>query len=153
MGIATLDFYKSKFVELSTNKWHPKKVLYNWSVQSLTIINRHWNYQHLSKWMKRMKKWRVIDKIHFSVFIFIFLALGSIHRYGPAYWPVPLAQAQGNSCVSGHCKNDSAACQTHNKHSHGVVREYWRGKYHCTVDLLFDWFGLVCFANKNKHWQ
>jgi hypothetical protein len=24
------------------------------------------------------------------------------------------------------------------------------GKYHCTVDLLFDWFGLVCFANKTK---
>ena len=23
------------------------------------------------------------------------------------------------------------------------------GKYHCTIDLLFDWFGLVCFANKN----
>jgi len=21
------------------------------------------------------------------------------------------------------------------------------GKYHCTVDLLFDWFRLVCFAN------
>ena len=29
---------------------------------------------------------------------------------------------------------------------------YWRGKYHCTVDLLFDWFGLVCFANKNKNY-
>ncbi len=28
-----------------------------------------------------------------------------------------------------------------------------RGKYHCTVDLLFDWFGLVCFANKNKNCQ
>ncbi len=24
------------------------------------------------------------------------------------------------------------------------------GKYHCTIDLLFDRFGLVCFANKNK---
>jgi hypothetical protein len=24
-------------------------------------------------------------------------------------------------------------------------------KYHCTVDLLFDWFGLVCLANKNKN--
>ncbi len=24
------------------------------------------------------------------------------------------------------------------------------GKYHCTIDLLSDWFGLVCFANKNK---
>jgi hypothetical protein len=20
--------------------------------------------------------------------------------------------------------------------------------YHCTIDLLFDWFGLVCFAKK-----
>ncbi len=28
-----------------------------------------------------------------------------------------------------------------------------RGKYHCTIDLLFDWFGLVCFANKNKKCQ
>jgi len=31
------------------------------------------------------------------------------------------------------------------------IREYQRGKYHCTIDLLFDWFGLVCFANKNKN--
>ncbi len=23
------------------------------------------------------------------------------------------------------------------------------GKYRCTVDLLFDWFGLVCFAKKS----
>ncbi len=29
---------------------------------------------------------------------------------------------------------------------HGILK----GKYHCTIDLLFDWFGLVCFANKNK---
>jgi hypothetical protein len=21
------------------------------------------------------------------------------------------------------------------------------GRYHCTIDLLFDWFGLACFAN------
>ncbi len=28
------------------------------------------------------------------------------------------------------------------------IREYLRGKYHCTIDLLFDWFGLVCFAKK-----
>jgi hypothetical protein len=25
-----------------------------------------------------------------------------------------------------------------------------RGEYHCTIDLLFDWFGLVCFSNKSK---
>jgi hypothetical protein len=29
-------------------------------------------------------------------------------------------------------------------------RDYQRGMYHSTVDLLFDWFGLVCFANKNQ---
>jgi len=33
------------------------------------------------------------------------------------------------------------------------AREYWRGKYLCTIDLLFDWFGLVCFANKNINCQ
>ncbi len=32
-----------------------------------------------------------------------------------------------------------------------LIREYLRGRYHCTVDLLFDWFGLACFANKNKN--
>jgi hypothetical protein len=25
--------------------------------------------------------------------------------------------------------------------------EYYRGKYDCTVDLLFDWFGLICLTN------
>ncbi len=33
------------------------------------------------------------------------------------------------------------------------LREYLKGKYHCTIDLLFDLFGLVCFANKNKNCQ
>jgi hypothetical protein len=28
-----------------------------------------------------------------------------------------------------------------------------RGTYHCTVDLLFDWFGFVCFENKDKSCQ
>jgi hypothetical protein len=27
------------------------------------------------------------------------------------------------------------------------------GRKYCTADLLFDWFGLVCFANKNKKCQ
>jgi len=24
------------------------------------------------------------------------------------------------------------------------------GKYDCTIDPLFDWYGLVCFENKTK---
>jgi hypothetical protein len=27
------------------------------------------------------------------------------------------------------------------------------GKHHCTIDLLFDWFVLVCLTNKNKNCQ
>ncbi len=27
------------------------------------------------------------------------------------------------------------------------AREYWR--YHCTVDLLFDWFGINCTTTDN----
>jgi hypothetical protein len=34
--------------------------------------------------------------------------------------------------------------------SKGQGREYLRGKYHCTIDLLFDLFGLDCFENKNN---
>ncbi len=34
-----------------------------------------------------------------------------------------------------------------------LSREFKRGKYHCTIDLLFEWFGLVCYANKNKNCQ
>jgi hypothetical protein len=30
--------------------------------------------------------------------------------------------------------------------NHGILK----GTYHCTVDL-FDWFGLVCFANKKQN--
>jgi len=29
------------------------------------------------------------------------------------------------------------------------TREYWRGKYHCTVDLLFAWFGIRCMTTGN----
>ncbi len=28
-------------------------------------------------------------------------------------------------------------------------REYWRGKYRYTVDLLFDWFGISCMTTDN----
>jgi hypothetical protein len=34
-----------------------------------------------------------------------------------------------------------------------IYREYLKGKFNCTIDLLFDWFGLVCFANENKNCQ
>jgi len=34
-----------------------------------------------------------------------------------------------------------------------VIREYSRGKYHCSVDLLFDFIGLAFLANKNQNYQ
>jgi hypothetical protein len=41
-------------------------------------------------------------------------------------------------------------CSNYQTDNMGSIREYSKGKYHCTNDLLFDWFGLVCFANKTK---
>ncbi len=31
----------------------------------------------------------------------------------------------------------------------GQVREYYRGKNHCTIDLLFDCFGFSCMTTEN----
>ncbi len=31
----------------------------------------------------------------------------------------------------------------------GLTRECLRWKYHCTVDLLFDWFGISCLTTDN----
>jgi hypothetical protein len=42
---------------------------------------------------------------------------------------------------------------SHKKLSHYVPLLHKSGKYHCTIDLLFDWFELVCFANKSKTGQ
>ncbi len=36
-----------------------------------------------------------------------------------------------------------------NNYNQGILK----GKYPCTIDLLFDWFGLVSFANKNENCQ
>ncbi len=33
--------------------------------------------------------------------------------------------------------------------SYAEIREHLRGKYHCTIDLLFDWFGISCLTNDN----
>ncbi len=30
-----------------------------------------------------------------------------------------------------------------------LSREYLRGNYHCTVDLLFDWFAISCMTTDN----
>jgi len=30
-----------------------------------------------------------------------------------------------------------------------LCREYQRGKHHCTIDLLFDWFGIGCMTTDN----
>ncbi len=39
----------------------------------------------------------------------------------------------------------------HYKTFHDLKQGILEGEeYHCTIDLLFDWFGIVGFANKNK---
>jgi hypothetical protein len=33
---------------------------------------------------------------------------------------------------------------------YGLRQGILKGKYHCSIDLRFDWFRLVCFANKMR---
>jgi hypothetical protein len=32
---------------------------------------------------------------------------------------------------------------------YGIPGNTKRGKYHCTIDLLFDWFGISCMTTAN----
>ncbi len=38
-------------------------------------------------------------------------------------------------------------------HKGALLQGILKGEYHRTVDLLFDWFRFVCFANINKNCQ
>ncbi len=46
------------------------------------------------------------------------------NKYVLRNWSIIPAQDAGNSCA----------------------REYIRRKYHCTIDLLFGWFGISCMT-------
>ncbi len=45
------------------------------------------------------------------------------------------------------------ACFPHQRPVYAQPGNTKGGNYHCAVDLLFDWFGLICFANKNNNCQ
>ncbi len=51
--------------------------------------------------------------------------------------------------------NSFFKCVNHLKNKDCKLRKAGntKGGLHCTIDLLFDWFGLICFANKNKNCQ
>jgi hypothetical protein len=56
----------------------------------------------------------------------------------------------GPSKVSCTVHSNQAPIQCY---QNALAREHYTGKYHCTVDLLFDLFVLVCFTNKNENCQ
>jgi hypothetical protein len=31
----------------------------------------------------------------------------------------------------------------------GSSKEYYKGKHHCTIDLLFEWIGISCMTTHN----
>ncbi len=37
----------------------------------------------------------------------------------------------------------------HCQYNKTLTREYYRGKYHCTINLLFDWFGINSMTTDN----
>ncbi len=76
---------------------------------------------------------------------FLFLIFSTILYYSPlAFKGIVLLSQMQNDIKKGFLVCCAVDC---------YIREYWRGKYQCTIDLLFDWFGLVCFTNRNKNFQ
>jgi len=61
------------------------------------------------------------------------------NRNQPKWSPLPFL----TSLATGHCLALASV-----KKLEGTNQGILKGKYHCTVDLLFDWFGLLCFAKK-----
>ncbi len=66
---------------------------------------------------------------------------------------VTIALIKSSCQLSFYCKPEENKVLWTDPQVVFTTREYKRGKYHCTIDLLFDWFRLVCFANKNKNCQ
>jgi hypothetical protein len=50
------------------------------------------------------------------------------------------------SVVAPFLEKHTVLCSTRE----GSGRKYLMGKYHCAIDLLFDWFGLVFLQIKTK---
>jgi hypothetical protein len=72
----------------------------------------------------------------------------------PVFCPQPMVLTEWTpwaNCSATCGRSERTRCWF-SKHFTGVTygREYSRGKYHCTVDLLFDWFELVCLQIKTK---
>ncbi len=59
------------------------------------------------------------------------------------YWNALSVFVPADSAIPWH-----AQCDLNNNSIHciDIYMEYWRGKYHCTIDLLFDWFGISCMT-------
>jgi hypothetical protein len=78
-------------------------------------------------------------------YFFSYSSLCTVVEHSPCH---PRVKSSSSAAATDR-KNDKEVVQI----TLGLYREYYRGKYHCSIDLLFDWFGSVCFANKNKNCQ
>jgi hypothetical protein len=45
--------------------------------------------------------------------------------------------------------NLSSFLLRHLSPSSGIIQGILKGEYQCTIDLLFDWFGISCMATDN----
>jgi hypothetical protein len=80
--------------------------------------------------------------LHLSIFLLSFRFSVSLHFFISVCLSASLS----------FCLNVSVSVYTHPSVSQSVrlsiclSREYKRGKYHCTVELLFDWFVISCMT-------
>jgi len=78
---------------------------------------------------------------------------GQPYRDGPnsASRPNPGARPNPGPLMSEETRQQQSSGQSEEAEvtNVGLTREYLRGKYHCTIDLLFDTFGISCMITDN----
>jgi hypothetical protein len=70
------------------------------------------------------------------------------HTHAPLHTHIYIGGGEGvSTLIRAHAHTRA------NIHIRKCVQGILKENYNCSIDLLFDWFGLVCFANKNNNCQ
>ncbi len=162
----------------SHSKWHSKEqyTQQNDIQQNKAYSKLHPKEQDTAEWHLTFNRTTLIQMtFYITQNMMTFNRTNEILLYWPKWhfqkhFPSFFRRTDGPRLHDGRRRRDFVAPEVRLRH-HGPVRRRARRsdgtffligqpsqgilntKYHCTIDLLFDWFGLVCFANKSENCQ
>ncbi len=121
-------------------RWYVTSDTTSWSITLESSITLKWNVIYAPRW--HLYKWLITLESSITLIESSFMLLNDIYILMTLL--TSIIYGRNMFIVQATCAKDNYTL---------IVEAGNTGKYHCTIDLLFDWFGLVCFANKNKNRQ